>query len=418
MTALLITMLALSAHAAEIVDSGFCGAEGDGSNLTWTLDSEGTLRIEGVGRMKNYDYRNCKSPWSVYSSAAKYVIISDGVTNIGDVAFMECKSVESVIISESVTSIGEHAFDSCLCLASATIPSSVKSIDKSAFDNCQSLVSVTIQEGVINIGDHAFFACPALESVSMPTSIKNIGKGAFDNCQSLTSFIIPYGVTKIYDHTFFGCIKLESVVIPSSVTSIGEYAFTFCAFESVNLPLSVTRIDEAAFYNCMNLKNVYYAGTEDDWGNIEIAKLGNSEILTANITFEWGKPLPVLSTDIRSYVFGSEIESYNVNGSTCIVAEDLMNYGFTVVWDGEARTLSITHPSDDFTQAEKKNFGAKSGSIGEKLAETVPTDIVTYVNGEEVQSYNIGGKTVIYIDALGVFGGVTWDGEKRTISVG
>ena len=29
-----------------------------------------------------------------------------------------------------------------------------------------------------------------------------------------------------------------------------------------------------------------------------------------------------------------------------------------------------------------------------------------------------GGRTVICIDALGVFGGVTWDGAARTIAVG
>lgn len=53
----------VSAHAAEIVDSGFCGAEGDGSNLTWTLDSEGTLRIEGTGAMGYHRFIWDKRPW-------------------------------------------------------------------------------------------------------------------------------------------------------------------------------------------------------------------------------------------------------------------------------------------------------------------------------------------------------------------
>ena len=101
-----------------------------------------------------------------------------------------------------------------------------------------------------------------------------------------------------------------------------------------------------------------------------------------------------------------------------MVAEDLMNYGFTVVWDGNARTLSVTHPSEDFTQEIKRDFGAKAGSIGEKISETVPTDIVTYINGESVPSFNIGGRTVIYIDSLAVFGSVVWDGGSRTISLG
>ena len=44
----------LFASAADIVESGECGAEG--SNLTWTLDSEGTLTISGEGEMPKWKY--------------------------------------------------------------------------------------------------------------------------------------------------------------------------------------------------------------------------------------------------------------------------------------------------------------------------------------------------------------------------
>ena len=58
---LLVVLLAIgimgftmNVEAAEIVDRGYCGGEGDGTNLSWTLDSDGVLVIEGQGRMRDW----------------------------------------------------------------------------------------------------------------------------------------------------------------------------------------------------------------------------------------------------------------------------------------------------------------------------------------------------------------------------
>lgn len=61
------------------------------------------------------------------------------VTNIGDKAFFECKSLTSINIPDSVTSIGKSAFYRCKSLTSINIPNSVTSIGKSAFGECESL---------------------------------------------------------------------------------------------------------------------------------------------------------------------------------------------------------------------------------------------------------------------------------------
>ena len=59
---MIASLLPATALAADIVDSGTCGAEGNGSNLTWTLDSEGTLTISGTGAMENYFSDD--APWT------------------------------------------------------------------------------------------------------------------------------------------------------------------------------------------------------------------------------------------------------------------------------------------------------------------------------------------------------------------
>ena len=137
---MIASLLPATALAADIVDSGTCGAEGDGSNLTWTLDSEGVLTISGSGDMHGYYFPS--APWYGSRSRVKSAVIADGVTSIGNQAFSECTSLTSVTIPGNVTSIGVCAFDNCTSLKSVTIPDSVTSIGGSAFSGCSSLTSV------------------------------------------------------------------------------------------------------------------------------------------------------------------------------------------------------------------------------------------------------------------------------------
>lgn len=41
----------------------------------------------------------------------------------------------------------------------------------------------------------------------------------------------------------------------------------------------------------------------------------------------------VLLTDIRTYIDGEPIKSYNIAGRTAVIAQDLADYGFSVSFD-------------------------------------------------------------------------------------
>ncbi|MBQ6864913.1 MAG: leucine-rich repeat domain-containing protein, partial [Clostridia bacterium] len=137
---MLLSVVPMTASAADVVASGTCG-----KNVTWSLDSDGVLTIAGTGDMTNY-YWNNYSPWYSNSSAIKTVIIENSVTSIGDWAFCGCDSLTSVTIPDSVTSIGEYAFENCDSLTSVTIGNSVTSIGDWAFCDCTSLTSVHISD--------------------------------------------------------------------------------------------------------------------------------------------------------------------------------------------------------------------------------------------------------------------------------
>ena len=287
---MIASLLPATALAADIVDSGTCGAEGDGSNLTWTLDSEGVLTISGSGDMHGYDHLG--APWYGIRSPVKSAVIADGVTSIGDSAFFDCTSLTSVTIPDSVTSIGEYAFYDCTSLTSVTIPDSVTSIGDGAFSYCESLTSVTIPDSVTSIGWHAFDGCTSLTGIwvaegnshyasdasgvlfnkdkttlvqcpgafaayTIPNSVTSMGADAFSYCRSLTRVTIPDRVTSIGESSFYKCTSLTSVTIQDSVTSIGYKAFGSCeSLTSVTIPDSVTSIGDGAFSCCTSLTSV------------------------------------------------------------------------------------------------------------------------------------------------------------------
>ncbi len=189
--------------------SGYCGGEGDGTNLTWELTKDGTLTIEGTGAMADYTYNTM--PWGAHRGSINKVIIADGVTTIGEYAFEYCDGLTSVTIPDSVTAINDMAFAECFSLTEITIPDSVHTIGSSAFNTCTALTSVIIPDGVITIRDGAFGFCTSLISVSIPNSVITIDEFAFGACTSLTNVEIPASVTTICNNAFSSCTSLASV---------------------------------------------------------------------------------------------------------------------------------------------------------------------------------------------------------------
>ena len=244
------------AAAATVVDSGNCG-----DNVTYTLDSDGLLTISGTGSMYGYYLKSdggkyvTAAPWG--SKKLTQVVISDGVTSIGEDAFYGCTGLTSITIPDSVTSIGNSAFSRCTGLTSITIPSGVTSIGDYAFFYCTGLTSITIPSGVTSIGDRAFFGCTGLTSITIPDGVTSIGEDAFWGCSSLTSITIPDSVTSIGDSAFSGCTGLTRITIGSGVTSIGRFAFYNCrSLTSITIPDSVTSIGDSAFYGCRSLTSI------------------------------------------------------------------------------------------------------------------------------------------------------------------
>lgn len=242
----------LASHAAEIVDSGTCGKD-----AVWQLDSDGTLTVSGTGAMYNISSQYT-IPWADEKKLIKKVVISEGITNVGNQAFDGCKNLTDVTIADSVLTLNESAFSGCSALASVVIPNSVTRIGVFAFALCSSLTDITIPESVSSIGSLAFSGTPWLEN-EMEREPFVIINHILIFGRDMENADIPSGVTYIVSNAFWGHTEMQTLTIPDSVTGIEYNAFSGCSnLHSVILPASVKDLGMQAFVDCASLEEVTF----------------------------------------------------------------------------------------------------------------------------------------------------------------
>ncbi len=215
MAVTLLPVSAITAWAEDPPKSGNCGAAGDGSGVTWQLtentgdSSTYTLTIRGSGAMKDFQFGS-HQPWYSFQKQITSVVISSGVTSIGNSAFALFANLTHVDIADSVISIGLDAFYYCSSLTDITIPQSVKYIGPVAFYHCTSLSSITLSNNITSIGNGAFSECTTLTSITIPSSVTSIGSNVFTGCTSLNDIS--------YSGTSESVISALSGYVPTLVT--------------------------------------------------------------------------------------------------------------------------------------------------------------------------------------------------------
>lgn len=207
------------------------------------------------------------SPYAfAYFPLLKTVNFPDGVTDIPDYAFYDCRFFKKVEIN-NLRSIGAYAFYNCCCMYSFRFPDTLESIGDYAFwhtalkkasfpckalrtgyavfQNSLYLRKVTFRNGTkddvlviddgmfaefnelqtvvlptvakeVRIGSAAFMNCNNLKTVKNTELITTIGSGAFENCRWLPSFTIPAGIKYVHPYAFVGCRKLTELTLNST----------------------------------------------------------------------------------------------------------------------------------------------------------------------------------------------------------
>ena len=231
----------------------------------------------------------------------KSISIPKNIDTINNRAFENCVALETVTLQNGVSFIGSSAFKGCQKLQKVVIPESVSSLGMYSFQNCIGLVEVTIN-GTLTVSDWGIFeGCTSLKKVVLSRKVKGIPRSAFKNCSSLTDITFGENITEIDDSAFSGCAALTKVFLPDKVVTIGNAAFENCtnltlvdcgqsleqlggqmgdfsagAFQNctnlknVIFPQTLELIGSNSFWQCKNLTDIYYQGTEAQWNEIPV----------------------------------------------------------------------------------------------------------------------------------------------------
>lgn len=300
---LTVALLPATAFASDTV-GGYCGNEGDGHNLSWSLDLDtGELTISGTGEMKSYGFRGLDSPWHAYIDSIRSVRIGDGITSIGHYAFYGCKNLQGTFyIPQNVSSIGAMAFEECTAINCISVdegnqyfivandilmnqektrvlwcpktktgqlilPKETRTIDSTAFSGCKQLTGpLVLPKGVNVIGDEAFRFCEGLSGdLVIPEGIETLG-GYESYCFADTKFggklSLPDSLKSIGTGVFLGTEFSGELLLPKNMETISEKAFLGSrGFDKkLTIPQNTAIIARYAFENCDWIQEVEIEG--------------------------------------------------------------------------------------------------------------------------------------------------------------
>lgn len=255
---LALTMLTIyvpCVYAAEIIHSGNCGyngisLHGYGDNLTWTLDSEGTLTVSGEGEMY-YAVSGDRQPWREYREQIMTVILEDGVEEIGHSAFYGFSNLKNVKIPDSITSIPLGTFGNCSSLEKIHFGKNITSIDTlTAFNGCSSLKEIIIDEE-----NEKYCSIDGVVYSKDKETLYKYPPGKIGNSYNILNSV------NIIDSGAFRESNLKEITIPNGITDVGgkwsTRVFHNCKLlETINIPESVIVMDRGNFDGCSSLQNI------------------------------------------------------------------------------------------------------------------------------------------------------------------
>ena len=192
---------------------------GKTGDCSWYYDLSNTIYIVGDGEMADYNSPGY-TPWA--QKAFNRLIVSEGVTSIGNNAFAYESLADVSLPYYSLADIGDNAFSGA-CISQIRLCNSIKEIGDYAFSGCTYLTKVYFPDNLEIIGDWAFSNCKSISLIGTK-KLRKIGKFAFLSTQ-VTSFT-DSNILEEVGAGAFSNLSIKELVLPNSLRKVDPQAFS------------------------------------------------------------------------------------------------------------------------------------------------------------------------------------------------
>lgn len=121
-------------------------------------------------------------------------VTSDNIVDgrVVEGAYAQDESITELIVPEGVTDIGEVAFYGCTNLRKLTLPQSLRYIREEAFGET-ALEELEVPEGMELIAEKAFYSCEKLRKIEVPGRDTVVETDAFGCCDNIKEAYVAAG---------------------------------------------------------------------------------------------------------------------------------------------------------------------------------------------------------------------------------
>ena len=265
---------------SHAVSCSVCGYEEVSAHTEWAANSDGvTVSACGVCSMDTGASMGLGFTWNngAYTVSSVGSAFTDGATHVVIPETYDDGTHGEAPVTQITASFRNSA------VTEVTLPSSINYIGDRRSGARFNYVSVER----VNISSlAAYLSIDYNMGYDNPIAYSNAS--LYLNGERLTEIVVPREITEIKYSALYGLTDMTAVYIHSGVTAIGIGAFT----------------------NCTGLTNIYYEGSQEEWGQIDInftanTYYNNAVLNTAPKTYNYTMPVsaaatPALLPDRRS----------------------------------------------------------------------------------------------------------------------